>query len=786
MLEITTVPAAPQSAQPSVTASCVSLHSSLARGAVGKAAGLARLAELGLPVPSGFVVIGASPGELPVDLADWHRRLGGAVAVRSSALGEDAAGASHAGQYATVLGVEGEPALRRAIERCLGSLESARADAYHRERTGGVRTEMCVVVQRMIEPRAAGVLFTADPHTGRRDRLVVDAVRGRGEALVSGHARPDHCALSSSGAVLARDLSGGEPILCPLDLEWAFGADGRLWWLQARPITALPADPHELDTACDPKHLYTNCNIGECMPGALTPLGWTTVWLGNDHGLQFMRRQIGIQREPLEGHRTTRLYSGHAFFDFHELGRTSTNILGASDESLCLAICGRLVPEFDTGPKAPLFTRVVNSVRYLRYILSGKKHQARLEALVAALRLPEEPTAIAQLAAVEARMPQLLAAFDFHIASSAGAGALEPALMQILAKGKPPTEEQHAQLSLLLAGSSEHDVESADVVAGIDRLVALLAPLPEARARFVEASPPQALAWLTSDPRGAPARELAAFLERHGHHCLRELELREKEWSADPLPVIESLQASLRARLLSRAAPSRSPLAPMPIPRGLGWLVRMTQAGVRRRERTKSLLVKTVTAFKRAFRRLGELLVKEGRLPDADALFFLRLEELGPLARGEAPQLAERAVARRRTLDYQATLRFPDVFFGAPEPLQSQLALPEGVTALRGKPVSHGRVTGTARVALTLDDAAALQPGEILISPVTDVGWSPYFSLIAGLATDVGSSVSHGAVVAREYGLPAVVDLRQATRMFKTGDRVTLDGDHGILQLADR
>jgi pyruvate,water dikinase len=128
-------------------------------------------------------------------------------------------------------------------------------------------------------------------------------------------------------------------------------------------------------------------------------------------------------------------------------------------------------------------------------------------------------------------------------------------------------------------------------------------------------------------------------------------------------------------------------------------------------------------------------------------------------------------------------LHFPEVFRDRPEPLGVE-PITNGDGALVGKPVSRGRVTGRARVVETLEQAAALEAGEILIAPITDVGWTPYFSLIAGLATDVGSAVSHGAVVAREYGLPAVVNLRVATSSIQTGDLVTLDGDRGTLTRA--
>jgi phosphoenolpyruvate synthase/pyruvate phosphate dikinase len=207
----------------------------------GKAAQLAQLVRLGLRVPEGFVIVGAAAGNLPTELDDYSTRLGGEVAVRSSALGEDSAEASFAGQFETVLGVQGAPAIRRAVERCLASGTSGRAEAYRNEMHAQVNGGMAVVVQRMVDAAAAGVIFTADPVTGERERIVINAVPGAGEALVGGYRTPDHLVLSREGAVLERAVQGERTAVeegklgqllrdaltaeagvgYPLDLEWA-------------------------------------------------------------------------------------------------------------------------------------------------------------------------------------------------------------------------------------------------------------------------------------------------------------------------------------------------------------------------------------------------------------------------------------------------------------------------------------------------------------------------------------------------------------------------------------
>jgi pyruvate,water dikinase len=163
-------------------------------------------------------------------------------------------------------------------------------------------------------------------------------------------------------------------------------------------------------------------------------------------------------------------------------------------------------------------------------------------------------------------------------------------------------------------------------------------------------------------------------------------------------------------------------------------------------------------------------------------VFFFATSELSAFIAEPRPATVEHALARRSALDYQHQIEFPEISVGLPQPLEPQLVdLADGV--LQGRPASRGLVEGIVRVAHTLQEAAALEPGEILVTPITDIGWTPYFSLIGGLVTDLGSTVSHGAVIAREYGLPCVVNTRQATRFLQTGNRVRLNGDNGSVTL---
>ena len=773
----------------------------------GKAEGLAKLVRLGLRVPRAFVIVGATPGNLPADLEARYAQLGsGAVAVRSSALGEDSADASFAGQYETVLDVVGIDALRAAVDTCLASLHNERAAAYRQQSApDNAGPAMSVVVQEMAPAVCAGVLFTADPVTGRRDRVVIDAVEGLGEALVSGHASPDHYILDRNGTTRQAQLDSATAILSestrrnlvaaalaaeaaegrPLDLEWAVDAAGEIHWLQARPITQLPPDPNELDTPiADPTHVFTRCNVGEMFPGACTPLSYSFTARSIDVGMQMMHVQVGIQDAVVPQMRFLMMNSGHLFLNLSTMSETVTHAVGSSAEQLALSVCGRPVTEFTIRggqpPSRP--RRVANGLRYLRYLLGQPKARREMRRLVGELRFSTPATASAAWQEIDRRFPVIYDAMHYHLVSSAGSGVLTPTLLGVIAGGREASEADHATVAALLAGAD--DVESADIIAGAERIAHHITDHPDGEACFTLAAPEAALGWIRSPAAGPAGEEFERYLRRHGHRAIKELELRQPEWREDPLPVIRSLQVSLRQGG-HRDGSGRATTAPAPEPgRAVALLAAMARRAVRSREETKSGLVAVTTGFKQAYRHLAALLVDEGLLPDSDAVFFLTHDELGRLARDRETGLATVALARREAFERQESYQFPDVFQGEPERLDLDAAVDGADGVVRGAPVSRGRVIGTARIVRTLAEAADLQRGEILIAPITDVGWTPYFSLIAGLVTDIGSAVSHGAVVAREYGLPAVVNTRIATRVFHTGDRVVLDGESGVVRRA--
>ncbi|TRW79660.1 pyruvate, water dikinase [Mycolicibacterium sp. 018/SC-01/001] len=776
----------------------------------GKAAGLAELHRLGLPVPAAFVIADASTAGALDAVTDRFVQMGAPVAVRSSAVGEDGDDQSFAGQYDTVLGVRSVEEFTSAIARCTQSVRSARATSYsgRSDDDGPSPASMRIVVQQMVDARAAGVVFTADPASGRRDVMIIDAVAGLGEALVDGSTSPEHIVLDGDGHVAARELIG-EPVLSPqdidairsgaqraaqhwgkpMDLEWAIDAAGALWWLQARPITTLPGDLNEMDSpVAGADHVYTRCNIGEMMPGAFCPLTASVSGHAIDWAMQMTqvvaRAQPSYDRPWLQ----VGYFYGHMFLNLTEGTALSSGILGNSLEQFSMSVCGRVVDELEAKPPQPFHRRLVNTVRLTTHALSAGPAIRRLGSRIAAWPVPTSADPRIVLQQLESGVDLYRHVTLTHVRSSSraavAANILESFSVKQAMKGGRSAEDGRADAMRWISGAS--NVESAVMVDELNSVVAVLASDGAAAEAFLSASPSDAVAQLR-DADHRSGITLRQFLNRHGHRGYRELCMRDPSWADDPGGLGSMMQVMVRAaRDSARSATARVQVAEAPPSRAVALLARLAQAGARGREETKSKMALMAHTLKRGYRHLGEVLARSGRLPDADLVFFFDRSELPRVVGdGVIDELVQRAEARRAALPFQDALDFDDVSVGRPVPViaRRHTAVTDG--EIIGRPASRGTVEGSVRVAKSIDDARDVQPGEILVAPVTDVGWTPYFTVIGALVTDIGSSVSHGAVVAREYGLPCVVNTLIATQILRTGDRVRVDGDRGVVTLLD-
>jgi phosphoenolpyruvate synthase/pyruvate phosphate dikinase len=750
----------------------------------------------------------AVPGDVAAAIAGARAGLGeqGTYAVRSSATAEDGPAASFAGQQDSYLDVVGRPAILRHVSRCWASLFTERAVTY-RLRNGidhGVR--MAVVVQRMVPARAAGVLFTADPVTSNRAVAAVEAVPGLGDALVSGLADPDRYAVRD-GQIARRALAGERPALTdaqveglvglgrrieahfgrPQDIEWCLAGDG-FEIVQTRPITTLFPVP---DAGDDERHVYVSVGHQQMMTDAMKPLG-LSLWQ--------------LKARP-------RMYAA--------AGRLFVDVIG-----MLASPAGRAGILEVLGKHDPL------TVDALRTIVERDDFVPSLpDAGAASVPRPDPPPPIETDPAIPAGLIEQgqasIAALQRAIRSRRGPELLDfilediqelkrilfdPRSHQVYMGAMDASEwlnehleewlgEKHAADTL--TRSVPHNVTSEMGLALLD-VADAIRPHPEVVAFLRDAADDELLDALPKLPGGREAREaIEGFLARYGMRCVGEIDITRPRWSERPttlVPLIlgnvEHFEAGEGRRRFERGRREAREKE-----RELLERLRTLPDGARRAEEAKRMIdrVRTFIGYReypkyfivsRSFVYKQALLAEADRLVRAHVLreredsFFLTFAELHDVVR---TQRADQELIARRKLEFRAdrALTPPRVLTSEGEVLAGEYRREEPPGgALTGLPVSAGTVEGRARVVLDIADAG-LEPGDILVTAYTDPSWTPLFVAIAGVVTEAGGLMTHGAVIAREYGLPAVVGVQDATRRIPDGRRIRVHGTDGYVEILD-
>lgn len=868
----------------------------------GKAANLGELIQAGLPVPNGFCVTTAAydlvagdadlnltlaalaetrpddtsrlaelataartglleahvPDALAEAIAKAYRTLGHdasvPVAVRSSATAEDLPYASFAGQQDTYLNVVDVNALIDAVRRCWASLWTDRAVSYRASNGIDPRAvRLAVAVQEMVEATVAGVLFTANPLTGRRRQAVIDASPGLGEAIVSGAVNPDHFVVdTTTGEIVERRLGdkrvairatadggtqrveqtgrGDEASLSdgqiralvalvarveahygvPQDTEWAIDVDERIWLLQARPITTLFPLPADVPAMDDDLRVYFSFNVAQGVYRPLTPMGVQAFrLLGSALVTLFGRPPL----DPSDGPAFFKEAGGRIFFDItpalrSKFGRRLLDRLTQIGEARTTPILRSLSadPRLATlaTPRWPILRAVLLALLRGRIPIRVAQALARPEAARArAVRVVEELRATSdvlqnvgaaeRLAAVERLLtsgpPRILPGVAPAFATGMAASALAGKLL-----GNMATDDERR---VVLRGLPHNPTTEMDL--------ALWALAEEVRAdpaakHAVRETPPKQLASEYRSGSLPPKLQanLANFLRAYGHRAVAEIDLGLPRWSEDPTYILGVLanylrlddpelapdaqfrraarEAEMMATDLTRRAARKNRLQGALV----GFLLIRARALTGLREMPKVCIVLLLAQARALLWSVGESLAGSGQLESAGDIFFVTLPE----ARTALAGMNLRPLVRERRARYEHELKrrhVPRVLLSdGTEPAAEETLDAADDGALRGTPASSGTVTARARVILDPNDAD-LEPGEILVAPSTDPGWTPLFLTAGGLVMEMGGAMSHGAVVAREYGIPAVVGVPEATEHISTGQRITVDGSAGRL-----
>jgi len=845
-----------------------------------KALNLAALMRARLPVPDGFVVTAEAyrvhistlslgeihrmrlsatreaitAGELAADTAAairaaFKRLRTPLIAARSSGTAEDLPGHSFAGLYDTCLRSADADGCIELVKQCWASLWTERAFDY-REKNGFAhdKAAMAVVVQQLVAADAAGVVFTADPVSGSRDRIIVESCWGLGEALVSGKVTPDRfvieretqkptersisnksveTAFSPTGTIVEQPVppdraarpsisdSAAQRIArfalkveqvfgTPQDIEWAM-AGPNLFILQSRPITTIAAAKTWED-----RQVWSTTNAAEVLPGVLTPMVWSTVgdYVGKLLGGIIERIGISMGENPLFDNVAGRLYMNLNTFTgmvrrMPFAGRMKqAQMFGGQnlkpEDRAKLELGPSDVPDIKVNP----LKSMLKLPGFMLWILRHGPGRGRewITATRTAYEKKERPD-LSRFSEAElvtkatATMDQMGVGGDGL--GYALAGMMFTSVLYDLCR-KWFRDETGATASRLLAGTGE--LQSAEAGIALWRLARDAAAVPDVRGALLSSAPWKELKpQLKASPAGHEfLARLGRFMHLHGHHARGEMDMYNPRWREQPDYVIEVVRnfaktggktdpeadqrrhAEERDRLRTKLLA----ITGNPVKRWVfSYVVRQAQLSAAIRENVKDAGIRVIADTRAVLLELGERLAARGVFEDADDIFFLRFPEVERVVSGNAGfDVRSRVAERRAEYERNLSLTPPSIVVGRYDPVKHRPDTVDASAGLKGLAVSPGIVTGPARVILNAGTEQVL-PGEILVAPFTDPGWTPYFIPAVGIVMDQGGLLSHGSIVAREYGIPAVVNVGPATKLIKTGQMIQVDGDNGVVRI---
>ena len=759
-----------------------------------------------------------------------------AYAVRSSATAEDLPAASFAGQQDTYLNIVGKEAILKHISKCWASLFTERAVTYRLQNGFDHRkVHLSVVVQKMVFPQVAGILFTADPVTSNRKVLSIDASFGLGEALVSGQVNADIYKVRN-GKVLDKKISakklamyalkdGGtqeqeieperqnrqalkdeqilqlermgrkiaEHFACPQDIEWCL-ADDTFYIVQSRPITTLYPIPEANDQE---NHVYISVSHQQMMTDPMKPLGLSFFLLTTN---ALMRKAGGrlfvdvaqqlaspVSRQSLLG-----VMGQHdplmkdALMTIIERGDFIKSLPDDKPEKTPgKSNQGRSLPDFktlndyDPAIVSDLIKRSETSVEELKQNIQTKSGSDLIDFILEDIQQLKKNLSDRQSFGV------------FMTAMNASSWINENMMKWLGEKNVADT----------LSQSVPNNVTSEMGLALLD-VADVVRPYPEVINYLQQVKDDSFLEELVKFHGGQESRDaIYAFLNKYGMRCAGEIDITRPRWSEKPTTLVPLILSNIknfepgeskrrfeqgRQEALKKEQELLDRLKQLPDgeqkAKETQRMIDLIRNFIGYREYPKYGMVHRYFVYKQALLKEAEQLVQANVLHEKEDIFYLAFEEL-------------REVVHTNTLDYQVISKRKDEYkfyekLTPPRVITSDGEIIAGeykrenlpAEAIVGLPVSSGVIEGRARVILNMEDAA-IEDGDILVTSFTDPSWTPLFVSIKGLVTEVGGLMTHGAVIAREYGLPAVVGVENATRLIKDGQRIRVHGTEGYVEI---
>ena len=772
----------------------VTLDQPLAVDKVGqKAATLSQLRRWGYPVPPGWVL---PPGDDPeVLIKSLQPTKAAPLVVRSSAIGEDSEQASAAGQYETVLDVTSAEQLRQAITQCQASYTQAAATQYRRDRNLP-EAAIAVLVQPQIQGVFSGVAFSRDPMTQQGDAVVIEALPGDAKRVVAGQVTPEQyrvrvaasdllpaqpfwllpenveLAVEGQGdlpprllqqvAYLARQLESSYHGV-PQDLEWSYNGKA-LWLLQSRPITTLLP-------------IWTRKIAAEVIPGLIRPLTWSInrpltcgVWG------ELFTLVLGDRAQGLDFNQTATLHYSRAYFNASLLGQIFRR-MGLPPESLEFLTRGA---KFSQPPLSSTLRNTPGLMRLLRRELQLEQdfkrdyQQLFAPALAEIRQQPVQSLAPPALLARVAAILELLKRATYYSILAPLSASLRQAVLRV--------------------PDAEIDYSCAPEVASIRAIAALAAEASRALPQLTLKG--STFDELAQSPAGREILEqFEQLLERYGYLSEVGTDIAVPTWREEPQPVRELfVQFLATARSMGE---NESPRRREHQGKRKGGLV---QRRVDLKGQVSEVYSQLLAQLRWCFIALEEIWLQSEVLSQSGDIFCLELAEVQQVVASADPelkhQLGQLVKNRRSQLEQDSQLEaVPALVYGNAPPASQTLCSsgetpPPQVSSpaspahrLQGIGASPGQVEGRVKVLRSLQLSPDINRETILVVPYTDSGWAPLLTQIGGLIAEVGGRLSHGAIVAREYGIPAVMDVHNATQLLQDGQRVRIDGNRGTVEI---
>ncbi len=769
------------------------------------------------------------PSDVVEAVTYYHSRFGEehAYAVRSSATAEDLPNASFAGQQDSYLHIIGKDSILKHIRKCWASLFTDRAVIY-RMRNGFDHNQVhiSVIIQRMVSPQVSGILFTADPMSSNRKVVSIDAGFGLGEALVSGLVSPDSYKVQDGWIIDKKigtkksaifGVNGGgtetqpippdqqkaaaltdEQVLelsrigrkieahfsCPQDIEWCL-EDGTFYIVQSRPITTLFPIPEAVDGE---NRVYLSVGHQQMMTDAMKPLGLSFFLLTTPAPMKVAGGRLFVDCTP----RLASPASRHSFIDL--MGKSEPLIKDAlttiverqgfiktvEDEGKPAQRRGGVDPiDPDPAIVAELIKKSENSIEQLKQTIHSKTGSELIDFILVDMKElkrilfdPESSQVI--MAAMDA-----LFWINDHMYEWLG----EKNVADTLSQSVPNNITSEMGLALM---------DVADVIRPHQAVIDYLRKVK--KDNFLDD--------LMNVEGGQEAREaIKGFLTKNGMRCSGEIDISRLRWSEKPTTIVPMILRNIQQfePHESKRKFEKGRLEALEKERELLERISSLSDGEQKvketkrridiirhftgyREYPKYGMIHRYFVYKQALLKEAERLVEQNILQEKEDIFYLTFEELQDLVRAHEPE-DELICKRKEEYDFYEKLTPPRVITSDGEIITGEYKpedLPAG--AIPGLAVSSGVVEGRARVIVNMEDAD-LEEGDILVTPYTDPSWTPLFVSIKGLVTEVGGLMTHGAVIAREYGLPAVVGVERATERIRDGQRIRVHGTEGYVEI---